>query len=423
MESSDRRNGEPLSGAASGSAPGPSPVEPALGSPGISGRAETAWENIASPHSSWWIDLYGLLLLAGIVAHITLAVAVFFELFFLAINLAVSAWAFDWISVIRAEGLLIVIVFLVRVGRYLWHVTWGLVTPRYEPKSELLGGIRLDRSSHQELCDAVAEAAWRVWAPEPDEIRVNYRPACCAAEFRQFAVSTQRRLVVVLGLPILTVFTVSELKVILGHELAHIGRGDTRLEVFVVRVLEIMRRKVAEIRERWWRWFDPVYWYAWGCAALLVWLLAPVRRHQELRADSLSAAAYGGDLAARTLLKDWLATHEFLQTVASVRAGSPEGGASPARNVFHRFAERWQEFSRGGHEYLERRLEEEEQPSFWDSHPTVHQRTAVMRCYPSQPGEDRRLARELLPDYDQLAEQLHDAALREYTAADEALPA
>jgi Zn-dependent protease with chaperone function len=296
----------------------------------------------------------------------------------------------------------------------------GLVTPRHEPDSAFLRGIGLDRSAHRELHEAVAEASWRVGAPKPDEIRVNHRPACCAAEFRKFGVRTQRRLVVVLGLPILTVFNVSELKVILGHELAHIGRGDTRLEVFMVRVLEMLRRQVPHERRCWWRWLDPLVWYAWASATLLAALLGPMWRHQELRADSLSAAAYGGDLAAQTLLKDWLAVHEFAQAVLSFGGDGCHDTGWSTQSVFHRFAQRWQEFSRVGQEYLERRLQEEERPSFWDSHPTVYARTTAMRRFAPRDGEDRRPARELLPDFDDLAAKLHEAALDDDVGTEDA---
>ncbi len=367
--------------------------------------------NSRSPKAVGWVDLYGLCLLGGVVAHVTGAIAVFYELLFLAIDLVVSDWDLGAASMARGLGLVLVGVFLVRTGRYLWDVTRGLVTPRHEPDSEFLRGIELEGSVYRELHEAVAEASCRVGAPKPDEIRVNHRPACCAAEFREFGVRTQRRLVVVLGLPVLTVFNVSELKVILGHELAHIGRGDTRLEVFMVRVLEMLGRQGPQDRRRWWRWFDPVAWYAWGSAALLASLLGPMWRHQELRADSLSAAAYGGDLAAQTLLKDWLAAHEFAQAALSFDSDGRPAAGSSARSAFHRFAERWQEFSRVGQEYLERRLREEERPSFWDSHPTVHARIAAMRRFPPRSEEDRRPARELLPDFDALATKLHQAAM------------
>jgi Zn-dependent protease with chaperone function len=381
---------------------------------------EVSRRNPRSPGAIGWIDLYGLCLLGGIVAHVTVAVAAFYELLFLAIDLAMFDWDLGVVGITRGVGLIVVGVFLIRTGRYLWDVTRGLVTPRHEPDSAFLRGIGLDRFVHRELHEAVAEASCRVGAPKPDEIRINHRPACCAAEFREFGVRTQRRLVVVLGLPILTVFNVGELKVILGHELAHIGRGDTRLEVFMVRVLEMLRRQAPEARQRWWRWLDPLAWYAWGSAAVLAFLLGPMWRHQELRADSLSAAAYGGELAARTLLKDWLAVHEFAQAVLSFDGdGRPDAGSSP-QSVFHRFAERWQEFSRVGQEYLERRLREEERPSFWDSHPTVHARTAAMRRFPPRTEEDQRPARELLPDFDDLAAKLHEAALGDDLGAEDA---
>jgi Zn-dependent protease with chaperone function len=304
------------------------------------------------------------------------------------------------------------------------------LTSRYDDVPEVESGLALTADRHPDLYAIVRRVSERVGTSPPDEIRVVSDPECYAVELRRFGLSTRRRLVVVLGFPNLAVLCVSELKVILAHELAHIALGDTRLEVFTVRFLGVLRAKIEGVRWRWLRWLDPLSWFYAGSYWLLLRLFAPLRRFQELRADRMSAALYGGELAAHTLLKDWLVVHEFYATLAAWAPSQPDAAAEPHdaaaephdaaaephdaaaephENVFGQFLQRWKEYSQPGQDYLERRLQEEERPSYWDTHPTVQDRVSVMRPYPPPQPPDPRPVRQTLPDFDQLAEQLQQS--------------
>lgn len=345
----------------------------------------------------------GLLPFAVIVAHIAATIAAFFYLLPFVVLLALPPWDPN-LPAPLAVGLAIAgLVLLAGLGRHLWQVVVGLLTSRYDQVPEIERGAALDRQEHPALYGIVDEVAVAVGIAPPDEIRVIFQPECYAAELRRFGVSTRRRLVVVLGLPHLAVLTAVELKVILAHEFAHIALGDTRLEVFAVRFLGVLRTKLDFLGERWWRWIDPLFYFYLGSYYLMLRIWAPMRRFQELRADRMSAFLYGGEPAARTLLKDWLVAHQFYATVAEVTGlgGAPGSGA----RVFARFADRWQDFSQSSHDYLERRLGEEERASSWDTHPTVRDRVAAMRAYPTQEPIDSRSVRELVPEFPRLAER------------------
>lgn len=357
-----------------------------------------------------WIDLYGLLLFLVILIHIGAVIAAGFRCLALTIDLAVGSWNVGWLTAARLTGTIAVAAFSCHLARHIWRASTGLLSGRNGVEPDEIEGVPLGRGDYTALYEIVCEVSRRVGASLPDEIRLTHRAECCALESRVFSIKTRRQLVVGLGLPLMAVLTVSELKVILAHELGHISLGDTRLEVFVSRFLDFLRSEVSGAQPKW-RWCDPLYWLSCITFHVLMRLLAPMRRWHELRADCLSAAAYGGELAARTLLKDWMVVHEFSRIAASHFTTEPPADLH-GPNVFRRFVERWQEFSHAGQDYLERRLQQEERPMFWDTHPTVAQRVQAMRRFGKQEPPDSRPVRGLLPDFDRLSLQLQDQMLQ-----------
>src|SRR5205814_1557761 len=150
--------------------------------------------------------------------------------------------------------------------------------------------------------------------------------------------------VLVLGLPHLTVLSAGELQMIVAHELVHVSRGDTSLGVFSYRFLESLRLSIRRMQRHAWRWFNPLYALAAGYFRLFLYLSVPIRRFQELRCDAVSAAAFGGELAAATLLKEWLLAHQFEMLVAGrCPEFSPSGlTVNSGETVYDTFARRWQ---------------------------------------------------------------------------------
>jgi len=352
------------------------------------------------------LHIYGLLLLLSIPLYY-------------AVVLAAIGFLFESQKALLREGVplwqlglcLLAWVLIVRLGVYLWSGIRAVVTPLHDEQSEP-EGMKLDPAKHVELWEELEEVGGRMQAPFPDEIYISHRPECYATELRWFGFSTHRRLVLVLGLPHLAVLSLSELKVIVAHELAHFGGGDTRLSVFLFRFLRTLDRflnaldrNVERARQRWWRWLDPVYWYAWGYFHVVRGLSAPFSRYQELRADRRSAEAYGGDLAERTLLKEWQIQPRFDAAVASF---CDQNGPDYCPDAFSWFARGWSDFSPAGYKYLENRLSELEYPSFWDTHPTMQARLKAVRVYPARNSVQDRPARDLLDDFPHLAARLHE---------------
>lgn len=285
----------------------------------------------------------------------------------------------------------------------------GLVTTLHDESSDTVDGLLLARDEHPELYAKVAEVAHRVDAPAPDEIRIACGGDCYVTERRRFSIATDRKLVLVVGLPHLCVLTVTELKVILAHELAHFRRGDTSLGVFVYRFLESLRLTIDDLSRGRLPWLNPLFYFCRAYFQLFMRLSAPIRRQQELRADCFSAAAYGGELAARTLIKEWLVAHRFDAFAASYDEDASRNGNGRPQNVFRWFARSWRELSAEGQTYLEGRLIEEETASFWDSYPAMHVRLATMRGFDENlMGREPGPARELLRDFAEIEQRLHE---------------
>jgi Zn-dependent protease with chaperone function len=307
-------------------------------------------------------------------------------------------------SVLRGLALLVVFVLLLHLAYHFVNGVLGLITRRYDTAPETTAGISLARESYPELWETVDAVAGRVKASAPHEVRVIPDAVCFVAERRRFSFPIQRDLVLAIGMPQLTVLTVTELQVILAHELAHL-HCDTELMVFVFRFVESLRDAQENLGSKLWRFANPIYRYCKFYYKLFLMLVAPIQRRQELLADQWSAAVYGGETAAQTLLKDWLVTNEFEQLFEWYAAERRSG--RPPVNIFQRFAERWHDYRHSALAYLERRLAQEEKSSFSDSHPTMATRLLAMRQFPPREPPQVRPADSLVPNIEVLQDRLH----------------
>lgn len=353
---------------------------------------------------SFWIDVYSFLALGLILAYFGVAIFVAGELLDWSIYLIRHPiWAFSIDALIYIAASVICVILLMRVVPHLIYAAAALVTSVNEKIPEAAEGIELPQAEFPRIFQLVADVAADIGSPAPDEIRVSSSPETLTAELRRFGIVTQRRLVMVLSLPQLAVLSVGELQVILAHELSHLR--DTWVTVFFSRFVAFLQRSVAAMESRWWRWIDPIYWLDRIYYRISWWVGAPIERHHHLRADRASASAYGGDLAARTLLKDFLLQNQYLAAEASHH---PRGNSADD-NVFAWFRTRWHDFSPDGQDYLLRRLEAEQKESFWDPDPTYAQRVKLMRSYPDRPTTNVGLARDLFADFPEIERRLHRA--------------
>lgn len=370
-------------------------------------RSQTP-SDIVRSDSSAWVDLYGLLLILLMLVYFGVLILVAGELLRWTVQLVRASWPLSLQSCFFLAAAIFLALLLARTIAFIVAGTRGTVTTIHDEVPEAREGLLVSPEQHPQLYRLVEDVGRRVGSPIPDEIRINYRAECYIVELRRFRLSADRRLILVLGLPHLLVLNESELGVILGHELAHFGRGDTRFTVFISRFLTTLQRFIDSMSQRWWKWVNPFYWFHWLYHRLFLFISSPYQRHLELRADRISASLYGGELAARTLLKDWLLSHQFMAAVASYDPAAASDNGRAGDNVFAWFEHKWHDFSEAGQDYLLARLEAEERPSFWDSHPTIAQRVQSMRAFSVTEIQPGRPARELLQNFPHLEQQLHD---------------
>ena len=169
----------------------------------------------------------------------------------------------------------------------------------------------------------------QIAAPLPDDVRISPQAECYVSEQRRFALTTQRELTLVLGLPHLSVLSAAELRVIIAHELAHF-RGDTRLwEFSCIAFSSPCEPAISGRRSDAWRGSIPFFGIGRSIFISFVCLAAPIFRQQELHADAISASVHGGELTARTLLREWLLAHEFESVLETFRRPESRAARGP----------------------------------------------------------------------------------------------
>jgi Zn-dependent protease with chaperone function len=336
-------------------------------------------------------------------------IAAVFELFRVVDYLLTPPWQLSPVAFCRVTAIILIGVIL---GQLTWRLAvalLGVLTPKYDPPPLKTAPLVLPASQQAALYHLVVEVCRQVSAPQPDEIRLSYAAACYVTEQREFAVRPRRRLTLVLGLPQLLVLSVQELKVIVAHEMAHFRCRDTTVVVFLFRFGESLRKVCDELQARAWRWADPIYWLFLAAHRLTVRVARPIQRQQELHADAISAAIYGGELAVQTLLKDWLLTNQFELAVHDYPTTLVNGQIAESVNVFQFFQDRWRNFSAAARGYLETRLAEEERDLPPDSRPTFQARFQRMREFPSQPLTESPPAVDLLSGLPVITTLLHQS--------------
>jgi Zn-dependent protease with chaperone function len=356
-----------------------------------------------------WIDLYAFVLLASILIYFNGLLWGLCELVRFTIVVPEESWLEQPLRLaLYGVYLCFALPLMVRVGKHLWRGVLGLVTNQFDPLAVDADGRPLPPEQYPRLYELVRQVAERIHGPMPDRILLSHRAECFVTERRQFSLSTKRELILVLGMPHLDVLSVGELQAILAHELAHFRRGDTRVGVFNFRFLEALRVSLDDYPKKL-RWIHPLFLLEWAYFYSFLWLSAPIRRYQELRADAASAEAFGGDVSAQTLLKEWLLAHQFDAEVAAYRPTENHNVSN--ETVYSLFKRHWRGLSSEGRSYLERRLVEEETTSFFDSHPTMALRLAMLRAFPSRTDTDTSLAWSLLPAGEELEAALHRVLL------------
>lgn len=275
---------------------------------------------------------------------------------------------------------------------------------------ETLGGVRIRNYSHDPDTDLgpiigwadaptlfklIGEVAREVGAQPPNQIRLTYLPCCGVA-------AGGRSRALLIGLPLLHVITVGELRAILAHELAHLARGDATRAADDARFVEGLGRALDESEGPGW---NPLRVWAKVCHHVATLIGAPLAQGQEVRADRISATVAGGETAASGLIKVAMIQPLFREILARYDAENPPSGM----NLYAFFRNFWGQLPDSLLTSL--RLELMTRPPLNPdpTHPPLPDRLAALAMFPELPARDgdRSRAAMTLGDLEWFEQLLH----------------
>jgi heat shock protein HtpX len=143
-------------------------------------------------------------------------------------------------------------------------------------------GPLLNPPGQPRLFSTLADVARAVGEPMPAEVYIT-------PEMNAGVLQRGRRRVMVLGLPLMQVMSVSQMRAVLAHEFGHYKGGDTKLGPWVYRTRETIERTLRTVSRQGALLQLPFLWYG----RLFLRVSQGVSRQQEFAADQLAARTVG----------------------------------------------------------------------------------------------------------------------------------
>jgi Zn-dependent protease with chaperone function len=249
----------------------------------------------------------------------------------------------------------------------------------------------------------VSEIARKLGTPEPDEIRLTYLPCCGVLEQRRWSGLRSRRRVLVLGLPLLYVLSVEELRAVVAHELAHLSRGDAALAFVVSQFLDSLDQSIAAGSNSRWGWLSPCVFFAWMVRGGFRLICCPLSRYQEYRADGIAAAVCGSDVVVSSLENAALVQPIFREVLCNYHPIVVHDA-----NLYQFFRLAWTTIDTSLKREMKDSLVTDERLGWFNPHPTLRARLRRLERFAAHREPDERPARRLLMQRHDLEETLHN---------------
>ncbi len=252
--------------------------------------------------------------------------------------------------------------------------------------------VRLDAPM---LFQEVNVVARRLGVRPPDQVRLAYLPCCGVVAWR-------RTRILLLGLPLLQVLTVAELRAVLAHELAHLARGDVTHSVGASRFVGGLGAAIGRSEGRL---HGPLGFWARSCWRVARRLDTPIARGQEARADRTAATIAGGGTAASALVKVAMVQPLFREVLDR---HDPSRDDLP--NLYAFFRSFWRRLPNEMREAMRLDVLVNATAPSDSPHPPLPDRLAVLQSFPEQgdPAADRNPASTLIGDLEAFEQLLHN---------------
>jgi Zn-dependent protease with chaperone function len=283
----------------------------------------------------------------------------------------------------------LVLICVVLAGMIIWSV---LPRPdHFEPP-----GPRLSEAEHPRLFEQIRDVAARTGQAMPSEVYLVPQVNAFVAQ-RGGMMGFFSRRVMGLGLPLLSLLTVSELRGVLAHEFGHYHGGDTKLGPWIYKTRGAIQRTVIALAQggstlvR-----KPFEWYG----SLFLRITHSISRSQEYAADALAAKVVGAEPMIRGLKavhRGSAAYDAYLrqEVVPVLQAGF----RPPLAEGFRTFID-GKQVKASLEKILTKELEAAEHDPF-DTHPPLAHRIEALEALRSGAHEtDDRPAVELLDNHD-----------------------
>lgn len=263
-----------------------------------------------------------------------------------------------------------------------------------------LPGHEISRSDHPRLWDAIQEVSAATDSTPPDTVVLLPEVNAFVTDLRSGWFG--RRRVMGIGVPLMQVLNVAELKAVVAHEFGHFVGGDTRAGRLVYALRRSMVRAIQAGN-------NGIRVVLHAYATRFVSYTQRVSRAQEFAADQLAARTIGARTTASALVKveqAGIALDDFHATWASLIEADHR---PPMLEGFHTWIGLPHNVANA-----KELLGQHRQPNPYDSHPTLKERLAALRPFdPDESGlaTGGESSVSLLDDVDALDEPLVSSVL------------
>lgn len=324
-----------------------------------------------------------------------LAIGLFFGFYALALGLALGFAALPLIEMQATQRIHVKIALLCWLGSL--TILWSIL-PRWD--SFAAPGPLLRREQHPALFEQIDAVATATDQAPPVEVYLVANVNAFVAE-RWGILGFGRRRVMGLGLPLLEVLTVPQLRAVLAHEFGHFHGGDTALGPWVYRTRAAMQRTVHNLQSSGNGFLQLMSLPFQSYGKMFLRLTLSVSRAQERAADALAARVEGPAPLRAGLQRVHEAAVAYgpyldqeLNPILSAGFRPPVAAGFSSYLVSPNVA-------RSVRAHLEKALEEGSADPF-DSHPCLRERIELLAAFEERPpSEDDRPATVLLGDLDE----------------------
>jgi Zn-dependent protease with chaperone function len=265
-------------------------------------------------------------------------------------------------------------------------------------------GVRVMPRRCPELFGIACEVAERINTRPVDDIYIS--PVAELAVLQQgrgpFGMFGLKSRVMILGLPMMNVLTIDELKSILAHEYAHFSHSDTLYSRFIHQVTGSIEHTLREIGALlgWMNFANPLFWALARYYRAYNMLAAGFSRSREFLADRMACALYGPDVFGRALVRVSIEGPLFEKTVyPNVATLLCEGRLR--RNIYQWFSEQREEELESFDRELAYQELLTERTSRFATHPSLRERLEAAGVQPQPEGPVDAPASTLLPELEE----------------------